>query len=280
MTPTWQGPPPPDDPPLKSGGWLRVMLRGGPLLLVLAICFPLLLALRPPERAIWGLTRPVTPWITQAVCMFACWILGLRRSVTGQVAAGEGAFVANHSSWLDIFVLNASARLYFVAKAEVHGWAGIGWLARGTGTLFISRDRREAAEQARAMENRLIAGHKLMFFPEGTSTDGRQVLPFRSTLFQAFFSERLRGEMQVQPISVVYHAPKGADAAFYGWWGDMEFAPNLLKVLGAKHGGRVDVVFHPALKVRDFFGRKELAKAAQDAVRDGFTDRVSPRRMV
>jgi len=274
MSLTWEGRPPPNEPRLGLADWLRVLLRGAPFLAVLCICFPLLLLLRPPERAIWGLTRPVTPWITQAVCIFACRVLGLRRRVTGAVMPDHGAFVANHVSWLDIFVLNACTRLYFVAKAEVHGWAGIGWLARGTGTLFISRDRRQAALQARAMEDRLHAGHKLMFFPEGTSTDGRQVIPFRSTLFEAFFAPGLRDEIAVQPVSIVYHAPQGAPPYFYGWWGDMEFGANLLRILATPRGGQVDVVFHPPLRVADMPNRKALTQRAEAAVRAGLEARL------
>ena len=81
---------------------------------------------------------------------------------------------------------------------------------------------------------RLLAGHKLLFFPEGTSTDGLRVLPFKSTLFAAFFEPELHHTMWIQPVSVVYYAPVGEEARFYGWWGDMEFAPHLLKTLAAR----------------------------------------------
>ena len=94
--------------------------------------------------------------------------------------------VANHASWLDIFALNAPQRIYFVSKDEVRDWPGIGWLARATGTVFIARKSREAGVQARLFETRMAAGHRLLFFPEGTSTDGRRVLPFKTTLFAAF----------------------------------------------------------------------------------------------
>jgi 1-acyl-sn-glycerol-3-phosphate acyltransferase len=135
--------------------------------------------------------------------------MGLGRDVSGVPMRGEGAYVANHSSWLDILVLNASKRMYFVAKAEVAGWAGIGWLARGTGTVFVRRDRAEAAKQAALFETRLHAGHRLLFFPEGTSTDGLRVLPFRPTLFAAFFADGLRDSLQVQPVSVAYPRRRG-----------------------------------------------------------------------
>jgi len=271
MSLRWSGAPVPEAAPLRARDWGRILCRGTPLMLVLCVCFPLLLALRPVERAIWGATRPVTPWITQAVCVFGCWCFGLRRRVRGQPLQQGGAMVANHSSWLDIFVLNACARLYFVAKSEVRGWAGIGWLARGTGTLFISRDRRHAARETRAIEDRVRAGHTLMLFPEGTSTDGRRVLAFRSSLFQAFFAA---APVLVQPVSVVYHAPPGKAATQYGWWGDMGFGPSLLKILATGRGGVVDVVFHPALPVTDYADRKALTLAAEHAVRDGFEARM------
>jgi lyso-ornithine lipid O-acyltransferase len=94
----------------------------------------------------------------------------------------KGALVANHASWLDIFTLNACDRIYFVSKSEVAGWPGIGWLARATGTVFINRQGREAQMQKLLFEARLRAGHRLLFFPEGTSTDGQRVLDFKSTL--------------------------------------------------------------------------------------------------
>jgi 1-acyl-sn-glycerol-3-phosphate acyltransferase len=221
MSQTWHGLEEPAPRALSGRDWLRVIRRGGLILLLLALCFPLLLVLRIPERLFFGLNRPATPYITQGVCIAACAILGLARRMKGRPMAGPGAYVANHVSWLDIFVLNAGKPLYFVAKSEVAGWPGIGWLARGTGTVFIARDKRQAAAQTRLFEDRLRAGHRLLFFPEGTSTDGRRVLPFKSTLFQAFHSDRLRDLMTIQPVTLVYRAPKGEDPVFYGWWGDM-----------------------------------------------------------
>ena len=270
MTTTWQGDPPPPRRPLTPGDGLRVALRGGAILALLAVGFPLLLILRIPERLIFGLNRPVTPHITRCVCRAACRILGLSVRMRGAPMTGPGAYVANHVGWLDIFVLNACKRLYFVAKSEVAGWPGIGWLARGTGTVFIARDPRQAQAQTRLFEDRLRAGHRLLFFPEGTSTDGRRVLPFKPTLFQAFLSERLRDAVQVQPVTLVYHAPEGEDARFYGWWGDMPLAPAILSVLAVRRQGRVEVIYHPPLRVADHPDRKRLAAAAEAGVRTGF----------
>lgn len=245
-------------PALRLRGWLRVVWRGGVLAIVTYGCLGLLLLVRVIERPLCGQARPVTPYLTQFVCKVALVMFGIRLRVVGQPALGAGAVVANHSGWLDIFTLNAVQRLVFVSKSEVAGWAGIGILARAVGTVFITRKGSEALAQARVLEDRLRAGDRLLFFPEGTSSDSLRVLPFKPTLFAAFFADGLRERLNVQPVSVVYHAPKGLDARFYGWWGDMEFAPHLLQVL-AHPGGAVTVTFHTPVAVADFADRKALA---------------------
>jgi 1-acyl-sn-glycerol-3-phosphate acyltransferase len=250
-------------------GWVRVILRAIVIITLILTCLILLLAVRLIERPIYGLRRPITPHITQFVCGSALRILRLPLIVHGQPLHGQAAVVANHTSWLDIFVLNASKRIFFVSKSEVAGWPGIGMLARATGTLFIKRERSEALAQTKIMQERLLAGQKLLFFPEGTSTDGLRVLPFKTTLFASFMAPELREVLQVQPVSVVYHAPNGEDGNFYGWWGDMSFASHLLSTLACAKRGRIDIVYHPPLSVADFTDRKVLAKACETAVRAG-----------
>ena len=270
MTPWSQAIEPKPDP-ISLMGWLRVLSRAAILIVLVFGCLLLLLLVRLIEWPICGLHRPVTPHITQFVCRNALRVLRIPLNVAGQPLQGQAAVVANHTSWLDIFVLNASKRIYFVSKSEVAGWPGIGWLARATGTLFIKRERSQAHAQTKIMQARLLAGHKLLFFPEGTSTDGQQVLPFKTTLFASFMAPELRDTLQVQPVSVVYHAPEGEPKEFYGWWGDMEFATNLISTLATRRQGSIDVIYHPALKVADFADRKALARAAEMAVRIGHT---------
>ena len=135
--------------------------------------------------------------------------------------------------------------------------------------MFIRRDRRDALSQIALFRDRLQAGHKLLFFPEGTSTDGLQVLPFKPTLFAAFLDPALRADLQMQPVTLRYCAPTGADARFYGWWGDMGFGPHLLRTLAAKQQGRVRVIYHLPVQVRDYTDRKALARALEDRVRAG-----------
>ncbi|RRH76593.1 lysophospholipid acyltransferase family protein [Falsigemmobacter faecalis] len=277
MSPFWfSEEPEPQDHPLSAADWLRVVLRGVPIVLVIFGGLILLLLLRVIERPLFGLKRPVTPWLTRAVCRITLMIFGLRYSTHGRPMAGRGAIVANHAGWFDIFTLNAAQQIYFVSKDEVAGWPAIGWLARATGTVFIRRKGSDAMAQKNLFEARLRAGHRLLFFPEGTSTDSLRVIPFKSTLFAAFFTEGLKDVLSIQPVSLVYHAPKGEEPRFYGWWGEMEFGPSLLKYLAAPRHGRAEVIFHEPVRVQDFADRKALAAYCEAKVREGLAARQSP----
>ena len=277
MSRTWHSADQPALPPVRGFGWVRVGLRAAALVIVMAVGLLVLLALRLIERPLCGLRRPVTPWITQAVCRITLVILGLRFTVQGLPLKTAGAMVANHVSWLDIFALNARMPVMFVAKSEVAGWAGIGWLARATGTVFIRRDRAEVAGQIATFRAMLTAGHRLVFFPEGTSTDGLQVLPFKPALFATFLDPGLppglppglSPGLQVQPVSVIYDAPAGTDPRFFGWWGTMDFAPHLLAVIARPWGGGVSLIYHSPVPVAQFQDRKTLALACETAVRGG-----------
>ncbi len=267
----WYSDDDPTLPPVSPMGWVRVARRGIPLGLLVFGGLLVLLAVRLVEWPLFGQRRPITPHITQFVCRNAFRILGMRYQAIGAPMQGPGAVVSNHVSWLDILALNARKRIYFVAKAEVAGWPGIGWLARATGTVFIKRDRREVAQQIDLFRNRLAAGHKLLFFPEGTSTDGRRVLPFKPALFGAFFDPALADQLQLQPVTLNYEAPVGVDPRFYGWWGDMELAPHLLGVLSAPQQGGVSVHYHDPISLAVFCDRKALAKTLEEQVRAGLT---------
>ena len=248
-------------------GWVLMLLRGMALATVVLVGLVILLTIRLIERPLSGQGRPVTPHITQIVCKIAFWIMGLRRAVIGTPMRHRGAVVANHTSWLDIFSLNAAQRIYFVSKSEVASWPGIGWLAKATGTLFIERNPKHARKQTEVFQRRLLDNHRLLFFPEGTSTDGLQVLPFKTTLFQSFFAPELRDVIWVQPVTVLYTAPDGTDPRFYGWWGDMSFGGHLLRTLASLRQGQVTTIYHTPLAVADFENRKALAQACEAQVR-------------
>lgn len=256
-------------PPQRLGpaGWLRALARGTLIATVVYGGLAVLLCVRVIERPLHGPARPLSAQVTRAVCRLVLRVMRLPVMLHGQPMTVPGALVANHAGWLDIFVLNALERVQFVAKSEVAHWPGIGFLARATGTLFITRKAAEAKRQQAAIEERLLAGHRLLFFPEGTSSDSLRVLPLKSTLFAAFFAPALVREMHIQPVSVTYHAPPGQDARIYGWWGDMAFAPHLLTVLALPRQGRVDVTFHPEVPVDAFANRKDLAQHCERVIR-------------
>ncbi len=178
---------------------------------------------------------------------------------------GPGAVVANHSSWLDIFVLNAAMPVFFVSKAEVAGWPGVNILTRVTNTHFVVRDPKLARQQAGEFAARVRAGHRLLFFPEGTSSDGRRVLPFKPTLFQGFLDPALPDDLKIQPVTADYSAPRGEDPRFYGWWNDMALGPHLVHLLSVPRQGSVTVVLHPAIPVAGE-NRKTLSSKVESAV--------------
>lgn len=267
MITNWSPELPPPDIKITPLGWLRFVVKA-PLIGILVFGGLLVLLLvRLVERPLCGMDRPVTPFITLFVCRNTLRLIGIDYRVIGEPMKGPGAVVANHVSWMDIFILNARKRIYFVSKAEVANWPGIGWLARATGTVFIRRDRKDAKGQIRQFQERMSHGHKLLFFPEGTSTDGRVLLPFKPTLFAAFLADEMRETLSIQPVTMVYRAADGADIRQYGWWGNMDFGQHFLAVLTAPKQGSVTVVYHDPVKVADYSDRKALARDLEVIVR-------------
>ncbi|TJZ78705.1 lysophospholipid acyltransferase family protein [Paracoccus hibiscisoli] len=270
MSPTWrEAEPLPLPGPQGLRDWLRVIRRGVPAVLVLLLGVALILPLRAVERLFHGPRRPWTGPHVQVTCRLVLACIGLRWRREGRPMRGPGAVVANHSSWLDILTLNAALPVFFVSKAEVASWPGINILTRVTDTHFVARDPRLARAQAAQFAARIRAGHRLLFFPEGTSTDGRRVLPFKPTLFQGFLADDLPEGLAIQPVSAVYTAPPGADPRFYGWWADMDLWPHLLTVLAAKRHGDVAVRLHPPIPVAGK-DRKSLSAACYSAIETDF----------
>jgi len=262
MTP-WQGSADALIPAPQGMGWVRFGLRFlGMVLTIFSLMIPMVVA------RVVGL-KTVSETIVRLASRICLMIIGVQLQVEGSPMPHAGAVVANHVSWLDIFTLNAVQRAYFVSKSEVQKWPLVGLIARSTGTVFIARNARDAGRQKQVFLERINRGDKLLFFPEGTSTDGRRVLKFRSSLFAAFFEEGLREKMWIQPVTVSYKAPVGQDNCFYGWWGGMEFAPHFMHVLAAKRQGSVVIHFADPIRVFEMENRKILAQKCETAVRGG-----------
>ncbi len=213
---------------------------------------------------------------------FMAMLFGIRIHTIGKSAIGEGVLVvANHTSWLDILIFSAIGQVSFVAKSEVATWPLFSTLAKLQRTVFVERTRRQATGAARdQIRERLLAGDSLVLFPEGTSNDGNQVLPFKSALMGAVEARVLDGHggsraVRVQPISTAYvglHGfPMGREnRALFAWYGDMELVPHLWEALLT---GPIDVIveFHPPMDVDEVGGRKALAAKAETIVRRGQT---------
>jgi len=129
-------------------------------------------------------------------------ILGIELQLSGAPpAAGPMLLVANHISWLDILVLHAARHCRFVSKAGVRHWPVIGTLASGAGTLYIEREsRRDAMRVVHHMADSLRAAEVVAVFPEGTTSDGRELLPFHGNLIQAAIS----AQAPVQPVALSF----------------------------------------------------------------------------
>jgi len=262
---TWHGPPEPTFPRLTLMQCLRLTVRAIGLILLILISFPVYWLGLALEMAIprLGLSTAMI-WV---FCVVGSRLLGLEVKVEGTPMAHPGARVANHSTWLDIFSFRTAAQIYFVAKSEVARWPVVGFIARNTGTMFIARKRTDAKRQEQQFLERLKKGDRLCFFPEGTSTDGLRVLPFKSSLFAAFTAPDVAEIAWIQPMTAVYQPAAHLPDNFYGWWGDMNFAGHVAQVLGRSVAGQVRVIFHPPVQAKTFENRKDLAAHCEQAVR-------------
>ncbi|MXY40729.1 MAG: 1-acyl-sn-glycerol-3-phosphate acyltransferase [Rhodospirillaceae bacterium] len=191
-------------------------------------------------------------------------LLGIGLKVAGKpVKKGPVLYVVNHTSYADIPVLGALLEACFVAKAEVAGWPLFGLCAKISGTVFVDRNPRLAVRQSELLKQRLIAGDSLVLFPEGTSSDGNFVLPFRSALFSAAAIRIGDKPVVVQPVSVAYTHLDGIPMGrhlrpFFAWYGDMEMAGHLWQLLGIGRS-RVEVRFHDPVNIDRFASRKDLS---------------------
>ena len=240
---------------------LRFVLR---LVLVLPwiafglLCVGLIYPLIGPRARAW-LNRN---W---SRCLMA--FCGLRVVLKGTPRLrGPVLMVANHVSWIDIFVLNSARATAFVAKSEIRSWPVIGWLVAGAGTLFIERGQRHAVHaMGESMQARFRQGDAVGLFPEGTTTEGMELRPFHASLFEPARA----AAVEIQPVALrfLHHGKRSGFAAFVG---EETLVMNLWRVLGAT-GLSVEAVSLPPLPARHPDGslptRLELSHQARDAIR-------------
>ena len=246
---------------------IRVIRRGASVLVWTLACMPI--------QAVF-LLLPGRPKVVFARFYWStvARLLGVKVRVIGTtVSTARGrpvVFVSNHSSWIDVPVLGGRLDACFVSKDEVGRWPFISTIAKLGRTVFVSRQRHSTRRERDAMRDRLTAGDNLLLFPEGTTSDGSRVLPFRSSFFA--IAEGAEPPL-IQPVSVVYDRlgglPTGrASRPVFAWYGDMDLASHFWR-LGQYRGLRVSVLLHPPLDPSRFASRKALSHVVWQTVADG-----------
>jgi 1-acyl-sn-glycerol-3-phosphate acyltransferase len=250
------------------------MIRVAFVLIVLMLAFIVLL---PFQLAGIVLNNSLQRSVPHLFHRILCAAIGVRISQIGtRTRELPALLLANHASWLDITVLGAVAPVVFVAKSEVARWPGIGLLAKLQRTIFVERERRhKTGETARNMAARLINGDAVLLFPEGTSSDGIRILPFRSALIGAV--HHALGDLThhdrvvVQPVSLAYTRYGGVPIGRalrdkVAWYGDIDLVPHLIGILAA---GAIDVtVSWGEARAYDINAdRKQIAREAETAVK-------------
>lgn len=189
-------------------------------------------------------------------------IANMRVTVRGRAPRPPFLLVANHLSYVDIVTLTSTIDCTYVARGDLAGWPALGRICRSMGVLFLDRERRaDVTRVGRAIAEALDAGHGVVLFPEGTSTAGASVGPFRSSLLEPAAA----GRLPVHYASLRYTTPAGEPPASLAvcWWGDMTFGRHLLDLLALK-GFSAEIVFgDEPIAGGD---RKRLAAELHDAV--------------
>jgi 1-acyl-sn-glycerol-3-phosphate acyltransferase len=161
--------------------------------------------------------------------------------------------VSNHISWLDIFVINSICPVIFVSKYSVSKWPFIGWLAKATDTIFIDRNKiSKIKETTIKIENYLENKGSIFMFPEGTSTDGKSLLPFKSNLFQS----AINTNSDILPIGIQYQNKKKFTSA-PSYIGDMSLIDSVLNLIKLDNIDAKITILSP---IRKDGSRKSLAK--------------------
>lgn len=198
--------------------------------------------------------------------------LGVQWKVQGDLPS-SGAVISNHLSYLDILLFAAVRPFVMVAKSEVRSWPLIGWITAQAGTVYVVRGGGPTTYPGvnRAMAEAYRNGLPVLFFPEGTTTDGSEVLPFRRGLFHSVLNEGVA----LHPAALSYAIDENdiragmTTADDVCWWGDATLAPHLFRLAGMQ-GVRAEVSFGPEVTSRR--DRFELSETSRDQISIMYTE--------
>ncbi|MBG6117233.1 lyso-ornithine lipid acyltransferase [Sphingobium sp. AEW010] len=225
---------------------------------IAALIASLLLCL--PPHLLWRVLRRPSPWPRRFLGV-AARAVGVRVRIAGQPHGGDMFLLANHVSWIDILVMGGATGAAFVAHDGIARWPVVGWLAAQNNTLFVARERRGALSgQIDALRAAMLGHQPVALFPEGTTSDGSGLLPFKPSLLAVLLPPPRA--VLIQPVHIDY----GAATSAIAWHGDEPAGANAWRVLGRK--GRLDVTlrFLPPFDPADCADRKVIAATARGAI--------------
>lgn len=237
---------------LSLTGWIRVTLRLAAMLVLLVVCVTAYYLARPFTRH-----NPVPQVFLAGIGAIA----GMRLRTHGEKVHRGAFLLANHVSWLDIPAIAATTGSAFIAHDGLASMPLLKWLCKMNDTVFVARhDRKSVARQVEDVRTAIRDTGALTIFPEGTTSDGTGLLPFKSSLLSAL--EPLPEGIAVQPV-LLHFGPEAADIA---WVGEEHGVDNFLRLLARRRPIELTVHFLPVLRGEELASRKTIAQAARDAI--------------
>ncbi|NYT40863.1 1-acyl-sn-glycerol-3-phosphate acyltransferase [Sphingomonas sp. R-74633] len=231
-------------------------MAGRVAMLVLALLFFV------PLHYLFRLFRLPSPWPRHFLGT-AARICGARVHRVGTHLKRDVFYISNHLSWIDILALGGASGTAFIAKAEIQSTPVVGWLAGLNRTVYVKRENRlGVAEQINELRDALAETWAITVFPEGTTTDGKSLLPFKTPMLRVL--EPPPPGVMVQPVMLNY----GAAADDISWIGQERGLNNAKRILSRKGSFRLDVHFLEPFHPRDFPGRKVIAAESRRRIEE------------
>jgi 1-acyl-sn-glycerol-3-phosphate acyltransferase len=236
---------------------LKIILH---ILLVVPLCLLIFISTKNQQE------RIIRFWCKRLLSIFeiSVEVTGFERNLVNQK---KYLMVANHISWMDIIVIQSIKPCIFVAKSDVASWPLFGWVAQMTGTIFIKRDKISDIKKALKKMKRRLIKRSVCIFPEGTSTNGRYLLPFKSNLFQSSIDT----EKSILPLCLRYEQ-KNIYTDKTAFVDDMSLLDSIIKI---KQERDIRVVVEILQPIRPRYNRKELASYTQEIIRNNLSQNLS-----